>query len=266
MIIDTCATERRTRSFRRAIENRTAVPVRTIVNTHHHGDHTLGNWLFDAATVIGHTRTRVSAIAAGVSPSRASWTPFEIGEVHLAPPTVTFESELTVWVDDVRCDIRHVGTAAHTDNDCIVWLPEQKILFAGDVLFSRTTPFLMGGSLSGSIEVLETVVRPLDALTIVAGHGPVGGPEVIEDVLDYLHWLTEVSSDAHTAGLTPLEASRSVDLGRFSEWLDPERLVANIYRAYAEIDGGDRGSDIDRRAAMEDMIAYNGGRRLTCSA
>jgi cyclase len=56
--VDTCFTERRTLAFLDAVASVTDLPVRTLVNTHHHGDHTHGNWLLPQATVIGHTRCR----------------------------------------------------------------------------------------------------------------------------------------------------------------------------------------------------------------
>jgi hypothetical protein len=68
------------------------------------------------------------------------------------------------------------------------------------------------------------------------------------------------------AGLTPLEAARQADLGRFAEWPDAERIAANLHRAYAELDGAPPGAPIDIIAALTDMVAYNGGAPLTCLA
>jgi cyclase len=64
-VIDACATERRTRAFIDEIAHVTDRPVRTLVNTHHHGDHTHGNHLFPGAAIVAHERTREEVIAAG---------------------------------------------------------------------------------------------------------------------------------------------------------------------------------------------------------
>jgi cyclase len=159
-----------------------------------------------------------------------------------------------------------VGTPAHTTNDSIVHLPDRSVLFAGDLLFNGSTPFLLMGSIEGAIEVLEQVVRPLGAQVIVPGHGPVGGPEMIGEVLGYLRFVQDVARRGREAGLTPLASAREADLGRFGGWLDPERIVGNLHRAYAELDGGERGAPIDLAAAIGDMVTYNGGRPLTCHA
>lgn len=116
----------------------TSAPVRTVVNTHHHGDHTFGNSLFPHATLVAHELARAEAIAFG-------------------PPR-----DLPFW-----------------DH------PDWGDLTRGDLVFNGGTPFLLMGSVAGSIDVLENVVRPLSAATIVPGHGPVfEGAEPIEATLD----------------------------------------------------------------------------------
>ncbi|GAC1324258.1 MAG: MBL fold metallo-hydrolase [Mycobacteriales bacterium] len=264
--VDACSTERRTRGYLDAIRTVTDRPVRTLVNTHHHGDHTHGNYLFADATVVAHEQTRVELLKAGVWKDQPYWTEFDIGSVVLTPPTLTYTDRVTVWVDDLACEVRHVGTPAHTTNDSVVWLADRSVLFAGDLLFKGGTPFVVMGSAAGSIEVLETVVRPIGATTIVPGHGPVCGPEVIEEVLGYLRFVTATAKEAKAAGVAPLEAARAADLGPYAGWLDSERLVGNLHRAYAELDGAAPGAPIDVPAALGDMVAFNGGRRLTCLA
>ncbi len=264
--IDTCATEARTRAYRDAIRSVTSRPVRTMVNTHHHGDHTHGNYLFRDATVVAHERTREAIIEAGVLRDPPFWTPFDIGAVELEPPSLTYREGVTLYVGDVRAEVLHVGTPAHTTNDSIVWIPDRSLLYAGDLLFAGGTPFLLMGSVQGAIDVLEKVVAPLGAQTIVPGHGPVSGPSVIEEVLGYLRFVLDVAERGRAAGLPPLEAARQTELGDYAGWLDSERLVGNLHRAYAELDGAAQGAVIDVPAALGDMVTYNGGRPLTCLA
>ena len=114
--------------------------------------------------------------------------------------------------------------------------------------------------------VLETVLRPLGARTLVPGHGPVCGPEVIDDVTAYLRFVQRTTAEAKAAGLTPLQAARQVDMEEFKDLLDAERIVGNLHRAYLELDGGERGAPVDVAQAFGDMIAYNDGRPLTCHA
>jgi cyclase len=264
--IDASSTERRTRAFIDAIASVSSQPVRTLVNTHHHGDHTHGNYLFGSATIVAHERTRAGVQGLGLHGNTGIWEEIDWGNLELAPPFLTYSTGVTLWSDDLRADVRYVGTPAHTTNDSIVHIPEKSVLFCGDLLFNGGTPFFLFGSLSGSIEVLQNVIRPLGAKTIIPGHGPACGPELIDDVLGYLAFVTELAREGKAAALSPLEAARQAGLGAYAEWTNPERLVGNLHRAYLELEGGERGARLDARGALRDMVAYNGGRPLTCHA
>ena len=263
--IDACATEARTRAYLETIKTLSDQPVRTLINTHHHGDHTFGNYLFPGATIVGQERSRAAIQAWGTPRSAPYWTEVDWAGVELAPPFLTFDESVTVYVDDLRCEVRHLGLPAHTDNDAIVWLPERKVLFSGDLLFQDATPFVVQGSLGGMLETLAAI-RKLGAETIVPGHGPVSGPGLISDVVRYLRFVQGVAADGVAAGIPPLEAALDTDLGEFAELLDRERIVGNLHRAYAEERGEPWGSPLDTVAALDDMVTYNGGRPLACHA
>ncbi len=268
--VDACATEARTRALIAAIGRVSPQPVTTLVNTHHHGDHTHGNSLFEAATIVAHERCREEILNEGKPGTSAlirsgTWTDVVWGELTVAPPFITYDRGVDLWVDDLRCEVRYAGTPAHSTNDSTVWLPDRRVLFAGDLLFSGGTPFLLAGSVAGAVEAVGAL-RGLGAETIVPGHGPVCGPEVIDDVLAYLSFVLDLTRSGSAAGLAPLEVAREADLGRFAELTDPERLVGNLHRAYAELQGTERGGTVDVAAALADMRAYNGGRPLTCLA
>ena len=249
-----------------AAEHLTGEPVRTLLNTHHHGDHTYGNCLLPQATIVGHDRCRTEVLASGPPANLGIWTDVDWGDLTVAPPFLTYHDGVTLWAGDLRCDVRYVGTPAHTTNDSIVHVPDRSVLFAGDLLPRGSTPFLLMGSIAGSIEVLEDVLRPLGAQVIVPGHGPVCGPEVIDEVLEYRRFVQDIAARGREQGLSALDAARQADLGRYEGWLDSERIVGNLHRGYAELDGAERGQPIDLIAAIGDMIAYHGGRPLTCHA
>lgn len=263
--IDSCATEARTRAYLAAIAEISDQPVRTLINTHHHGDHTFGNYLFPTATIVGQERSRAALMAWGAPRSAPFWTEVDWGGVVLAPPFLTFDDAVTVYVDDLRCEVRHMGLPAHTDNDAVVWVPDHKVLFSGDLLFKGGTPFLLQGSVRGALETLDALER-LGAETVVPGHGDVCGPEVIDEIRDYLRFVQDVAARGIEAGIPPLEAALGTDLGEFADLLDSERIVGNLYRAYSERRGEPLGCALDAAAALTDMITFNGGRPLSCHA
>jgi cyclase len=262
-LIDSHFTERRSRALADAVRSTAGKPVQVLINTHHHGDHTYGNFVFREATIIGHELCRKEMIETGLG-TKALWPDVDWGEIEIAPPFVTFRDRLTVWVDNLQVDLIYVGPA-HTTNDIVAWLPERRILFAGDLLFNGGTPFLLMGSLAGSLEALETL-RALGAETIVPGHGDVCGPEVIDAVAAYLRFVEETARRGFESGLTPMEVARETPLGTFADLLDPERFVANIHRAYSELRDEPRGTPLSAQAVIADMITYNGGQMPRCLA
>jgi cyclase len=262
-LVDTAATDSRARHLRTtALALNGASAPRTVVNTHFHGDHAFGNHLFPEALVIGHERTRSEMIAAGLHLT-GLWPDVDWGHIELAPPTLTFTDRLTLHIGSVRAELEHIGPA-HTSNDTVVWLPEQKVLFTGDLIMNGVTPFCLMGSIAGSLAALERL-RAFGATTIVPGHGPVAGPEVFEQTEGYLRLVQQLAREGHRAGRTPVETARGAALGPYGQLLDSERLVPNLHRAYAELDGtpaADRLPMPVMQTALGEMIEYHG--RLPC--
>jgi cyclase len=256
--IDTTSTESRTRDYLQAIASVSSQPVRTLINTHHHGDHTHGNCLLPLATIIGHPLCREEVLGFPFPPPAGIWPSVEWGHLTPAPPFVTFDDHLTVWVDDLRVELHYIGTPAHTTNDVVAWIPDRSVLFTGDLVFVGGTPFVPMGSVSGSLAALERI-RSFGARTLVPGHGPVSGPEVLDPIADYLRFVQDTATRGKQAGLSPLDLARQTDLGPFAELTDSERIVGNLYRAYAELDGAAPGAPIDVFSALRDMVAFNGG-------
>ncbi|MEU1308670.1 MBL fold metallo-hydrolase [Streptomyces cinnamoneus] len=264
LLIDTAATERRARLLRDAVTASGAPLPTMLVNTHHHGDHTYGNCVFTPeATVIGHADCRRETLAAGLQ-LHLAWPAVEYGDIEVTAPNLTYTDALTVHIGDIEVRLIHPGPA-HTVGDTIAWLPQQGIVFTGDLVFNGGTPFVMMGSLSGSLHALE-VLRGLDAHTVVPGHGRVTDPGVYDTIERYLRYVQDLARTSHAAGHTPLEAARRADLGEFAGLPESERLVANLHRAYTELDGLPLGAPLDLLTVLGDMMAMNGGRPIACHA
>ncbi len=179
-VIDTTGTEKRARAFHAAVRQVTPHPVSALINTHSHGDHTHGNFMFaPASAIIASERCRREIIAGGHA-SYALFPMIDFGDCPITPPTVTFDDRLSVYVDDLKVELIFVGPA-HTTSDIVAWIPERKLLFSGDVIFNGGTPFALGGSVAGWLTALDRI-EALGAETIVPGHGEICGPAVIGEV------------------------------------------------------------------------------------
>jgi cyclase len=261
LVIDTCATAARTRRFLDALQAATGgAVVRMAVNTHQHGDHTYGNSLLPATTVIlGHANMReglrVDPIIDGCPPL---WDPVpDWGPVTRRLPDIAVGDQLTLHVGGRRVDLAHPGGPAHTTGDLIAWLPEERVLFSGDLVFAGLTPLVFMGSVDGALAALDWLAeRQPDIL--VPGHGPVLAGADIAKVLEehrrYYRFVLDTAARGWSRGLSPLQAARQADLGEFSGWADAERIVLNLHRAYAD----QSGHDVDLIAAFGDANAWLG--------
>ncbi|MFF1451669.1 MBL fold metallo-hydrolase [Streptomyces sp. NPDC058274] len=257
VLVDTAATESRARRLRAAVEDVAPGGVDFVVNTHFHGDHTFGNGQFTPrAVVVAHEQTRADSAESGLH-LRQLWPQVAWGETPLTLPSLTFRDGLTLHTGGPRVELIQVGPA-HTETDVVAWVPDRSVLFAGDVVWSGVTPYILMGSVTGSLRALERL-RALEPRTVVPGHGPVGGPELLDFTEAYLRLLQRLTVEGLKDDLTPLEAARRADLGEFAALVDAERLVGNLHRAYAEQQGLAPGARLDVLTSFKEMVAFNGG-------
>ncbi|HEX8627667.1 MAG TPA: MBL fold metallo-hydrolase [Catenuloplanes sp.] len=257
VLIDTAATERRAVRLREQVTRVVPAGASLLVNTHHHGDHVFGNAQFvPAATIVAHELTRTEMAAAGLG-LRNLWPDVDWGDTPLVLPSLTFRDRLTLDLGGITVQLIHVGPA-HTTNDVVAWIPQRRVLFAGDVLMSGVTPFCLMGSIEGSLRAIERL-RALRPRIVVAGHGPVAGPEILDVNAAYLRWIQRVAAAGVSDGRSVLQAAASADAGEFADLLDSERLVGNLHRAYAELGGAQPGAPIDVATGFREMVTYHGG-------
>lgn len=217
--------------------------IARLLNTHHHIDHTGGNANFPAETeIFAHARAKaeMERVGAGVFEVVKRMAPHFVDDLAGAGyrlPDVTFDGEaLELRVDDRRLRLLHFGTA-HTRGDVLVHLPDERLLFAGDVAFFYVTPMAFEGHIGHWIEVGRRVIDEVDADVVVPGHGPVGTMDDLREMVAYLELVREGSRLAFDTGAEQQEAVEMIDLGRFAEWNEPERLALNVRRCYEEFRG-----------------------------
>jgi glyoxylase-like metal-dependent hydrolase (beta-lactamase superfamily II) len=208
-------------------------PIRTVVITHHHADHVGGNAVMSAdMPVLAHptARTRLTTWAAGLvgQPNQAianaiqqqrerNGNPTVIAELERAQEQIrTVSAERFVPNRDARDGeelrvgsrtvvLRHVG-AGHTDNDVFLWMPEENVLYTGDLLFNGTHGFMDqngGVSSTGWQRSVQTMLGLVNAETVVIpGHGEITTRAGLQRQLDYFDQLREAVTAAVRQGMT----------------------------------------------------------------
>ncbi|WP_429952315.1 MBL fold metallo-hydrolase [Leucobacter allii] len=137
--IDATSTEPRMRAYLAAVARTTPAPVRRLVLTHAHPDHCNGASLLPDAEVIAH-RAVAEELARPHALAPHIFEPFAQGDIRARRPTLVFEDAIALLDAERRIEVRHPGGPAHTAGDAYVWLPDDGVLFTGDLVFSGGTP------------------------------------------------------------------------------------------------------------------------------
>lgn len=242
-----------------------AESIETVVNTHANGDHCFGNALVGDAEIIA-SRACAEEMN-GTPPSRLAelmkaapqlgevgafvqriFGSFSFDGIEIVAPTRTFEGELELKLGDRRVDLVEVGPA-HTEGDVLVHLPDDGVVFTGDILFHGGHPIVWAGPVSRWIAACDTILG-WDAQTIVPGHGPMAAREDVREFKGYFEWLTREATARFETGMPAGEAALDIDLGPYSEWSEAERMAVNVRSIYKELGSEERGDAVGLLGAM----------------
>ncbi len=229
-----------TRRYLRAIRKATKKPVSHLVNTHHHIDHIGGNQMFQRSQIVSHVKCREEMIRFGIPLERLQrFMPEfaeEMADVRLVLPETVYAGQMTLYQGDRAIELIYLGPA-HTPGDTLVYLPREKVLFAGDVAFHYVVPGPFDCHVSGWIHVADRVGE-MDVEVIVPGHGPIGTKKELREMRDYLALVRREARRSYRAGEPPDEATRKLKVGGYyAQWANPERLPIIVQRLYMEIQG-----------------------------
>jgi glyoxylase-like metal-dependent hydrolase (beta-lactamase superfamily II) len=252
LVVDTLMDVKHTRRMIELYSGVSPQPARRLVNTHDNADHCWGNQLFRGAEIIGHRRC-AEAMRKGIQPAAMqamlelpnpspgiAWfakdaREFDFRDVVVTPPTTLLDTRLDLDLGGRPCEILYLGPA-HTASDVVVWLPEDRVLFTGDLLFRLCTPIGWEGTFANWTRALDRMLTGADGLA---------------EFRAYLGFVRGEAERAFARGLSELEAARRIDLGPYAGWTQPERLVFNVARAYRELRGEPEDAPVNAVALLD---------------
>ena len=217
ILIDTPMLPDEARHWRSVIAATTDEEIIYIINTDHHRAHVIGNQYFPTATVIAHEhawkemksygdsfRTRlINMYRDRIPEAVAEWKE----SLEIIKPEITFTSRTMLFKGDKEIHLIPLG--GHTPATTVVYFPQEKLLFTGDLVVTNRPPFLSQGNTKQWLQAL-TYLRKLRYDTLIPGHGELTGKEATENMSNYLRLVRRKVRSAYRAGLPKADTARSL--------------------------------------------------------
>lgn len=213
--------------IRAALQQLSPKPVRILINTHWHEDHTGGNAQFaDDALIVAHTNVRARLMSGTPARLPAFWRGANVFSDFppVAPkalPTLTFDQEISLWLNGEEIRVIHPGVG-HTDGDSVVWFTRSNVVHMGDDYFAGAFPFVdsaNGGSVRGLIQSLDAVIgRIPDDAKVIPGHGPVTSVAELRRYRDMLAGAVAAVKSGLDAGKTVDQMRQEKILAPWADW------------------------------------------------
>ena len=218
VVVDTLISAKQAKKFIKDIKAVTGKPIKYVINTHSHLDHTFGNYEFaKRGAVIIAQKNCLSNMKKGSETTLKNaknfgLTPKDMKGTKIAYPALTFTDRMEIDLGNQVVELVNTGHS-HTNDSIMVYLPESRILFAGDVLFTGYHPFSADGDIPEWTRTLDNIML-MDVERIIPGHGPLSTKRDIEDMKSYLiafdQKAKELSTGSKDAGYIASEIIKAL--------------------------------------------------------
>ena len=243
LIIDSLRVPSFARDLIKDVKDITNKPIKFVIDTHSHWDHSWGNEEFPDATIIGHQNCYAEMVDVEwneqwrkkVTSSNDPWSE-EGNIVNITPPNMTFETSMQMYFGGRELDLKYFGKA-HTSGDIYIHLPKEKIVFTGDVAQDGGVPYL-GDCYPVDWPATDNKLAALPIERFMSGHGPIGDHKALEGARDFIHNLVDSVKSAIADGQNSVQASESVIAQltpEYGNWRSFDRIGENLTSVYEKL-------------------------------
>jgi cyclase len=226
VLVDTGQTTEDSRAAMSVVKKLTSQPVRFIIHTEPHGDHTVGDFIFSPPAIV--------IAAAGATELTKQNNPPADAAYRKVLPHIEYQNKMTLNLGDRTLELLFLKNV-HSGADTAVWLPKDRVLFATAAVavkrYPNLRPFLTIPDILAAIKMM----RALNPEVVVAGHGAPGTTKIFDDMERYYALLLERVGKMAAAGKTLEQVKAELRMPEFDEWLAKERFPTNVDAAWRAV-------------------------------
>jgi len=240
LVVDTFVDVAPAKELLAEIRKITNLPIRFVVNTHYHLDHTGGNAVFAelGATILAHRNVR-SWLRTENMKFFPDATPEQKARVEsLVLPDEVYSDAVDIYLGSRLLQVRYM--LGHTGGDSVVIVPDANVVFGGDLIWQKHFPNLIDANTADWIKTLEKLQADHSSATFVSGHGDLASPEDVRNFHDYLITLRDDVAKAQAQGKSSQELSDLVSAQikeKYADWSFQQFIPRNIQQTGAELKG-----------------------------
>lgn len=243
VIVDTGQTPIDSREVMEAVRTLTRLPVRLVINTEVHPDHTTGNFIFSPPALVINHQGASEAMRKAYDPERASVLAKESAEMRdavqgyrLVTPHIEYRDRTTLHVGERTFELLHFKNV-HSEADTAVWLPNERVLFASSVAIPNSINNLRAFvSIPDMLAAMRTM-KSLNPEVVVPGHGSFGTTKIFDDSQRYYELLLERVGVMVRDGKSLDQIKGELRMPEYASWSYQERMPTNIEAAYRAVKG-----------------------------
>jgi cyclase len=241
VIIDACQRPPDTHRLMAGVKKLTDKPVRFLIDTEVHNDHTFGHWVFSPPAVVINAEGAGAAMKKGFDPKRVETLAAESAEMadavkgyKMVVPQIEYRNRMTINLGERTFELIYLKNV-HSEADTAIWLPRERVLFAASAANVKSMinlrPFVRIPDVLASYKLMKS----LNPEFIVPGHGPVSTTKIFDEYEGFYDLLVKRVDEMAAQGKSLDEIKKELKMPEYADWAGQNNLPQNITAAYASI-------------------------------
>ncbi len=241
VIVDACQTAPDTHRLIAGVKKLTDKPVRFLIDTEVHNDHTFGHWLFSPPAVVINAEGAVAAMKKNFNPKRLAALEAQspamaeaVKGYQMVVPHIEYKTKMTINLGERIFELYHLKNV-HSEADTAVWLPKERVLFAASAANVKSIINLRPFVRFADVFAAYKLMKSLNPEVVVPGHGAATTAKIFDEYEAFYMLLMKRVGEMSAQGKSLDEIKKELKMPEYADWTGQNNLPQNIHVAYESL-------------------------------